>query len=408
MGKSGYSLADLEDWTTLNLRNKCIQNLDTFYQDLKSILDGRRINGVVMEWIRNSDDPMRFTLVLKDYLDVLRAQFDNTSNKPNINCVKSASFYINDPMVHLDYDQASSGPMLYALLSKDREMLHATNVLNNTNKRQDLYSDFLGYLQKCIDNKLIRKYELQDDLGKLDLYSKISKNLDRSFIKGIVMPTFYNMGAMGINRKFMELFKALNLQDLEEKQESIKLVRDLTKITEYALSKKYSETIAFQAGLVNYCYGFSDFKKAKVKNRIEPYSVTFNTLDGGCIEYDYKTLVRKLRTRRVRNSNGSHLTYNVYLPPSGIKSIDKYEYSYKHYKTFPPNFIQNLDAALCRLIILVLYNVTNKRIILEPLHDSFRIPPTLIDSVKSVIKYVYFKVFFPEYSKKKKLYLVCN
>lgn len=78
------------------------------------------------------------------------------------------------------------------------------------------------------------------------------------------------------------------------------------------------------------------------------------------------------------------ISYRIYLP---FEYAIKESLSEKHYLTFPLNYIHSIDASLCRIICSIFYYYTN--IILEPLHDSFRISLSNIPYLNVIIKYVY-------------------
>jgi len=72
-----------------------------------------------------------------------------------------------------------------------------------------------------------------------------------------------------------------------------------------------------------------------------------------------------------------------------------------HYLTFPPNFIQSIDGAICRMVVNIYYQITKK--ILEPLHDSFRVTFKSIELLSNLLKYIYIYIFFNSYFHKNKI-----
>ena len=265
----------------------------------------------------------------------------------------------------LEYDQSSSGPMIYSILSQDKNIAYQTNLISK-NKKKDLYNNFLLNFKKNIDKNLISN----DDL-KFFTRSEFSKKL--------IMPIFYNMSNKGIRSLLNKIisnnniYKTLNYSEKKEK---------VTLIVQYInelLNKNYNETINFQKTLVNICKVLTN----------QNLPIVFYTLDGSLIKYKY--LKFEIKYGSIKKSNFKRKTYKIYVP---IKDNDKNIISSRHHATFPPNYIQSIDAAVCRMIIYTFYFITGK--ILEPLHDSFRVSVTDLKLLNLIIKYVYIYNFLNE------------
>ena len=273
----------------------------------------------------------------------------------------------------IDFDQSNSGPMIYSILSKDKTMAKLTNLFYNNGHKEDLYVDFLNIFKNNID-----KVE-----GFDKKYLNIFKR--KNFSKLLLMPIFYNMGDKGIKNLIKNIFKENNIYN-EKKYYNIKkdLIKNLVVYIKDLLNKNYKNTIKFQKNLVEICKILTD------KN----ISINFYTLDGSYIQYKYIKLNYCYNFIK-KSKNQKKKTYKLLLP------IEFNKLDNKHYLTFPPNFIQSIDASLCRIIINVLYNISN--IIVEPLHDSFRIPFKYIKLLENTIKYCYIYVFFNNYFNKYKI-----
>lgn len=111
----------------------------------------------------------------------------------------------------------------------------------------------------------------------------------------------------------------------------------------------------------------------------------------------YKYLEKTEKYGKIYRHNKT-LTYRLYL-----NNIFSNNLSVEQKISFPPNFIHSIDGSLCRIIYNIYFKLTS--LILEPLHDSFRLGFGHIDSLNSVIKYVYCYYFFNKYFHKYKLYI---
>jgi len=266
----------------------------------------------------------------------------------------------------LEYDQSSSGPMIYSILSQDKNMAYQTNLISR-NIKNDLYNNFLIlFKEKMYKEELLTKDEL--------------KYFNRSdFSKKLLMPKFYNMTDKGIRSLLQKIIVNNNLfENLNHKAKKMKIDRLILYIN-LLLNQNYSETIKFQESLVNIC--------KLLTNQNLP--VVFYTLDGSLIRYKY--LKFDVKFGSIKKNDLKRKTYKIYIP---IKDNDKNIVSSRHHATFPPNYIQSLDAALCRMIIYTFYKITNK--ILEPLHDSFRVSVTDLKLLTNIIKYIYIYNFLNE------------
>lgn len=276
-----------------------------------------------------------------------------------------------------DIDQCSSGPMIYSLLSNDRNMARLTNVYNTGNIKYDLYNSFINNfkcsLQSKQDDSIYYKY----------LYKNFDTFFNRKFSKLLIMPTFYNMGKQGRNDLLGRTFCKANDEFLNlHLKQLITVSEDLIY---NILLEKYKETIDYQNNLVNICeYIYKHNEPIRIK-----------TLDGSVIKYSY--LEEKRYYGKLYKGNTT-LTYRIYVPSEYAEHT---WLSKRHYLTFPPNYIHSIDGALCRIICKVFYLKYNK--IIEPLHDSFRITNNLIPYLNNVIKYVYIFYFFNELFHKNKI-----
>jgi hypothetical protein len=287
---------------------------------------------------------------------------------------------------HIEVDQSSSGPQIYALLSHDKKMGFITNLIGNKKKqKQDIYIDFLKSFKKdlrsfCDNNNNI--------IGIKQFKKKINNIFTRAnFGKLIIMPKFYNMGDKGtkelLDSLALPVYKELNLKEA--------IVNIINKI----LNKKYNNTIAYQKFLV-------DIAKVLFDNKVQ---INIKLIDGSFIKYKYIKI--KENFGKIYKSNKKSISYRIYLPlEDELEDNNKNSLDVKHYTTFPPNFIHSLDGALCRIIVSFFYKLFN--IVLEPLHDSFRIPLILYDNLQVVIKYIYIYVFFTKYFYKNKISLKEN
>jgi hypothetical protein len=224
--------------------------------------------------IKNSKEPSLVLFCLIDYFSYL---LDS----------KYVSF------LSIDFDQCSSGPMIYSLLSNDLVMGNLTNVLPiNASERNDLYLDFLNRLYKELPlNIKLSKYK------DLLLYITDKKVFTRKFSKLLIMPTFYNMGKNGIKdllykvasehpylRDRIRVFLSIFIPFLEE-----------------LLLYSYGNTINYQNHLLKTCKFIYDAKCA----------INIMTLDGSVVRYRYLETITKFG--KVYKNNKSY-SYRLFLP----------------------------------------------------------------------------------------------
>lgn len=285
--------------------------------------------------------------------------------------VKANPLYLSNLLVEID--QSCSGPQIYSLLSLDKEMATLTNLLSE--KKEDLYLNFLEKFKIVLHES----WKNTLDKNKLFLLNDFDKYFTRkNFSKLIIMPTFYNMGDKGIR-------SLLNSLDNSFITEEIK--RELVKLIRKTLDINYTNTINYQKTLVA-------ITNVLYKNKS---NVQLRTLDGSFIIYKYIEMKEKFGKVWSINQN-KYLSYRIYLPTD---SLDKNKLSMKQITTFPPNFIHSIDGAICRIILSLFHKLYNY--ILEPLHDSFRIPLIFYSHLQHLIKYIYIYVFLNEYFHKYKI-----
>jgi hypothetical protein len=289
----------------------------------------------------------------------------------------------------IEIDQNASGPQIYSLLSSDKKLCNITNLfLNKKKEKKDIYLDFL----KSYKKELLKYY--RDNIknnyhGKIynnELKEKVIKTIDsdpifdRKFAKGIIIPKFYSMGDKGLKKILYKL--NINLE-----KESLRIfVNDILNIINNILQKKFNKTLIYQNLLI-------ELIKILFKVNIRINLLTF---DGSLLWYEYLTIKEKF-SKIYRN--GKPISFRVYT-----KGDDNSTYSYQFYTTFPVNFIHSLDGSLCRIIIDIFYK--EKKYILEPLHDSFRIPLIYFNCLRNIIKYIYSYFFFNKYFNKLNLNII--
>lgn len=253
--------------------------------------------------------------------------------------------------------------MIYSLLSEDINTANLTNLIpNNINFKEDIYIEFLNEFKKNIN-----------------LYMPDGSYFNRKFSKMILMPIFYNMGKRGIRKLLKETLLDTNIIDDKT------ILTPLINYIQNILFKKFNNTIYFQKNLVEIC---EQLKKQNI-------SIKFYTLDGTLIIYSY---LKINYTYGAIKNFGKKSTYRIasYETNNQIKELSE-----NHYLTFPPNFIQSIDGSLCRIIANLYFQITNA--ILEPLHDSFRVPFKNINILQTIIKYTYSFIFFNKLFHEKKL-----
>jgi len=227
----------IENYSVIELQNKFDLLISEFtdfksaLKDLTNLLNVVNNNNIILyenkklyQLILSSKCVILFLFCLFDYYSYL---IDNN--------------YISE--LFIDYDQCSSGPMIYSLLSFDKSMGRLTNIYsNNPTIRNDLYMNFLTEFFKEF-NSLTNygKYESEVNFIK----PNINKYFDRKFSKSIIMPTFYNMGDTGLKEKLFELFT--NYIELDKIR--LELVYFFTDFIKKLLVKLYPHTINFQKQL---------------------------------------------------------------------------------------------------------------------------------------------------------------
>lgn len=342
-----------------NLVNPYLNSIDSVLEDLELLLstinnDDIKIysNPSLINLIINSKEPCLFLFGIYDYFSYLK-------NKDFIS------------FLSIDYDQCSSGPMIYSLLSNDVNMGNLTNIYpTNFELRKDLYLDFLEHFYIKLDN-----ITFPDTIKDIQVNKR--QYFDRKFSKLFIMPTFYNMGKEGIKNLLVNYLK--NKFPKHICNLNIYLAIFIPLLTNL-VNELYTETISFQREIVK----VSDllFKKHDW--------ISISTLDGSVIRYKYLSSVDRFGKIY---KNGKPITYRVYLNPIEVSQTNKI--TRKQVISFPPNLIHSIDGCLCRIIISLFYKLYN--IILEPLHDSVRLPFYLINKLVTVIKYIYSYYFFYDF-----------
>lgn len=285
--------------------------------------------------------------------------------------VKVNPLYLSE--LAIEIDQSCSGPQIYSLLSMDKEMGNLTNLLSS--KKEDLY---LNFLQK-FKIELNLTWKTTSDENKLLLLKNFDEYFTRkNFSKLIIMPTFYNMGDKGVR----SLLKNLNNNHMTED-----IQKEFVKIIRKVLNNNYTKTINYQKILV-------EIVKILYKNKS---NIHLKTLDGSFVIYKY-ILIKEDYGKIWSFHSEKYLSYRIYLP---MNELDKNKVSMKQVTTFPPNFIHSIDGAICRIIIQLFHKLYNY--VLEPLHDSFRLPLLFYKHLQYVIKYVYLYIFLNKYFHKYKI-----
>jgi hypothetical protein len=355
--KKGFSVEDLIKRFNSDFMNISVESLK---KDLEDIVNLKSSNNFCKE-ILESSEPFLLTVCFLDYLN-------NLKDKKYVS------------KLSLDYDQCSSGPMIYGLLSKDRKMCELTNVFEKKKSKNDLYYDFLENFKEALENKKPLKglsLEIKNHLLK-----NFSKIFTRSFSKSIIMPTFYNMGKRGRDSIIYNSIR----EHVLEFAEYNKALNTISVLVLDTLLKNYSYTVEYQESLVEICKEYSS-----VESNI---SVNLRTLDGSFISYSYlEQLSNFARIYR----DGKSYKYRIFIQDENAKR----KTTYNQYWSFPPNYIHSIDGAICRIVCRIYYLKWNKH--LEPLHDSFRIPLDQIYNLNNTIKYVYFYFFFNKFFNKFKI-----
>ena len=343
-----------------NLLSPLVSNLDCTSKDLQLLFStpnnlSLNYSTPLFDLVLKSKNSLLFLLGVNDYINyLLNPTYEST--------------------LEIAFDQCSSGPMIYSLLSQDPFMGNLTNCFpKDPNVINDLYSSFLkALLEKLstcnITTQLIilsKKHTLCDWL-KSNMYELF----DRSFSKSILMPKFYNMGKKGLDKTLYALLSTYDFND-----DSLKhLVNYLSGLILRLLSKLYPYTMSYQKELMVICKHLYDNKEW----------VTFRTLDGSLLRYKYLSNVDRYGRIYI---NDRTLTYRIYTHVSTDKAI-----SWRQITSYPPNYLHSLDGAFCRIIYSVFYKFTG--FIAEPVHDCFRVPLSHISLLSQTIKYVYLYYFF--------------
>lgn len=370
-----FTKEDLYNWFNINIEKPIYDNdinfveLYNFFEDF--ILNKKNLQ---KNYLNKNLKIINYNNFVK-YVENIFILYEKASNKNNFLLSLLEYFKIKSNISKIsyftfDYDQSSSGPMLYGILSKDKKMLELTNLFSG-NYKKDLYVDFL--------NKFKEGLKEHNDIP-LDIFKR------NNFAKLLLMPIFYNMGDKGIKKLLLNIFLENNLlnssNDFEKRKE---IINFLLKYINNILIKNYTNTILFQKNLVYIC------KILKEKE----IPISFYTLDGAYIEYKYIKFdyfygfIKDIK-------KGKKKTYKILLPIENKNKLDN-----SHYLTFPPNFIQSLDGGICRIVVNIYYQITNR--ILEPLHDSFRIPIRDVELLSNLLKYIYIYIFFNSYFHKNKI-----
>ena len=361
-------IGKLKTFTKLQLQFKfdclikpLLNNLSETYQDLfKMIRTKENLNSELYKnkylynLILKSKEKTLFLFGLFDYFSVL-----------------TTSRYLSYLLI--DFDQCSSGPMIYSLLSGDFNMGNLTNSFpNNSTVCNDLYNFFL--------ESFLLKLDLSDDPLLILIKQNKDKYFDRSFSKLIIMPTFYNMGKSGIKDLLYTTLNKFN----ELESNLFLIINKLVVLINNLLFELYPYTMKYQEHLVSFCEKLYKFNEG----------LTIKTLDGSVIKYSY--LEKECKYGKIFKNNTSY-TYRIYLN----FQTTNLKLSKQQVISFPPNYIHSLDGSICRIICNIFYKRTH--IILEPLHDSFRISFVETDHLIAIIKYIYTYFFFNNYFHKFKI-----
>lgn len=338
------------------------------------------------EKIKLSDEKHLLIFSLLNYFNFKNCQF------LKLNCFSN---YL------IEIDQNSSGPQIYSLISKDKTMAYLTNLFANPKlNKNDLYLTYLNDVTSNLNNNIeveISKQienlkQVKNNSDVLDLISDLKRFLeysnkffDRSFSKLIIMPKFYAMTNFGI-------FKLLDKLEFSEFSNIQYLKKILFNCIQDNLQKPTYK------GVLNYQYNLCLLAGILYKKKLP---INIKTFDGSLITYEYSLF--KDVYAKIYRKNKPELSYRLFVPNEHKVIVD---FSKKSIQSFPPNFIHSIDAALCRIIVSLFYKYTFY--IIEPLHDSFRIPISYVTKLTNLIKYVYSYYFFNDYFHKVQLGLDNN
>jgi|JFJP01.1.fsa_nt_gi hypothetical protein len=266
--------------------------------------------------------------------------------------------------INLEIDQNASGVVFLALFLKNKNLAEQCNLLNNGLEKKNVYDYVNNHIKEFLINKsfkeghVMENYIIKDDNSHrvFDFFSKTKKAT-----KYAVMCFCFNQTGFGR----MEYWKSLwfdiynDIMTQEEYYILSKLAFDYKKFLEIIFPK-----LTEQLKIINKTLKLITKKGFKVKIR---------TLDGAVISWDFFDTIDKIRS--VYNpSTNEHVSYRLKQVCKNSKG-DLESNKSMHRKSFLPNIIHSIDAAIMRIIVKKIYD--ENHYIINQLHDCGLMHPNI-------------------------------
>ena len=362
---TGYLKHILKDSKNLRLTSKGLKNMfQAYYAPNKDLLkkfnkefpfDGDlKYDDLDFEKLRvffsnnklpnPSDTPVYFSLLHNEISDLVTKKKKTTG-------------------VSLEIDQVASGPTLVAILTGNKSMSAKCNL--NPGDFVCLYTYLLGETGTYI-KAFLGEYKVE---GAVLAFKYLTCN--RKAQKFAFMCYMYNELHKRRTEKWKEHFE--EVMGLSLNEEGYQLISQFSinydKFIEHIFPKLTKQLSRLDQGVKL----FTNTGKG----------VKIRTLDDCLIEWDFSD-IKKYKKNYYNSVTKKHSQYRLNVP--SLEKNTAYRQQ-KHRRSFRPNFIHSIDAALMRMMILQYFKATGLR--LNHLHDCVMVHPNNVDILYDIIRDIY-------------------
>ena len=359
---SGYLKNLLEESVQKKLTIRGIKNMfEAFYapdKELSSKLresNLKKVNDMLKFFKENklnlSDKPLYFELLSLELNDIFSKGKD---------CAKKTA-------IQLEIDQVGSGPTLVALLTRNRALAEKCNLLGGEFKC--IYTYLLEESVSFFKSK--NNFDLDiKGVEETKAYKLLTEN--RKAQKYALMCFFYNEEHLSRTDRWKEQF-----------QEEYGTTIDSN---DYLILSKFS--INYDVFLDS-CFPKLSKQLALLNETVitlvkQNLPVKIGTLDGCIISWDFAN-VTEIRRSIFNPVSEKHEQVKVHINTGTSKP--SHSRLTRHKRSFRPNFVHSIDAAIMRLFLQKFYKKTKRR--LNHLHDCVMLHPNDVDVFYDIVTDIY-------------------
>lgn len=285
----------------------------------------------------------------------------------------------------IELDATAQSMQIYSALCYDYNILYLTNVINSTNRKNDIYNEISKFFEKK-SNIFIDKYKklYEEDSNKSFFKKiKISPNIfqeeflkifkNRKFIKSLIMTYFYNETTHG------RFTKIINFINLEYSDIIWKVCSNFAQEFNSILTE-YSPKITTLVKIIT--------KIAEIKTKENECIIFYLNKNYHSVQQNYfKPLKIKPKGKSWLNGDIMHAT--LVIP---YEKIEKHEKKTKRSlaktkQSTPANFIQYLDSCILQSLVK---KCREKCIPIVTQHDCFY----TIEKYKNILIEFYQEAFY--------------